>query len=202
MDDLSALLMNWLDRHHVDLVSVVMTVVLVIGASLVILVLRRLVRTWLERVLPRLHMPYDIALTVTRVLTFVLWTIVLMLALDFWGVALGGVWTLLVSAATAIGVGFLATWAMISNVTASLFITIWRPFRLGDTVEIVPENLKGRVIDSNMMFVAVREDSGAIIRIPNNLFFQKMFRVVEGGTQSLFEAIRPEDAMVRERQPT
>jgi len=179
-----------------------MTVVLVIGASLVILVLRRLVRTWLERVLPRLHMPYDIALTVTRVLTFVLWTIVLMLALDFWGVALGGVWTLLVSAATAIGVGFLATWAMISNVTASLFITIWRPFRLGDTVEIVPENLKGRVIDSNMMFVAVREDSGAIIRIPNNLFFQKMFRVVEGGTQSLFEAIRPEDAMVRERQPT
>jgi hypothetical protein len=37
----------------------------------------------------------------------------------------------MVSVATIIGVGFLATWAMVSNVTASLFLAIWRPFRLG-----------------------------------------------------------------------
>ena len=73
--------------------------------------------------------------------------------------------------------GFLATWAMVSNVTASLFLTIWHPFRLGDTVELLPENLKGRAIDRNLMFTVLREESGSVLQVPNNLFFQKIFRV-------------------------
>ena len=36
---------------------------------------------------------------------------------------------------------------------------------------------KGRVTGRDMMFTALREDSGATLHVPNNLFFQKMFRV-------------------------
>jgi len=43
------------------------------------------------------------------------------------------------------------------------------------------------VIDSNLMFLVVRESSGALIHIPNNLFFQKMFRVTGSRERSLFE---------------
>jgi small-conductance mechanosensitive channel len=57
------------------------------------------------------------------------------------------------------------------------FITIWRPFHLGDNVELLPENLKGRVIDRNLMFTVLSEDSGATLLVANNLFFQKIFRV-------------------------
>ncbi len=32
----------------------------------------------------------------------------------------------MVSAAAIIGVGFLAVWTIIDNITASLFLTIWR----------------------------------------------------------------------------
>jgi small-conductance mechanosensitive channel len=78
-----------------------------------------------------------------------------------------------------IGVGFLATWAMISNLTAHLFLTVWRPFRLGQVVSLLPEDLKGRVVDRTMMFTVLREESGATLMIPNNLFFQKIFRVDE-----------------------
>jgi len=42
--------------------------------------------------------------------------------LDIWGVGIAGLWTFLVSVITLIGVGFLATWTMVSNVTASLFL--------------------------------------------------------------------------------
>ena len=59
-------------------------------------------------------------------------------------------------------------------------LAIWRPFRLGDNVELLPENLKGRAIDRNLMFTVLREDSGALLQVPNNLFFQKMFRVHGG----------------------
>jgi small-conductance mechanosensitive channel len=57
-------------------------------------------------------------------------------------------------------------------------------------VEVLPENLKGQVIDSNLMFVVMREDSGTVIQIPNNMFFQKMFRVTGSGDLSFFEAAR------------
>jgi hypothetical protein len=149
-----------------------MTIAL-LGASVVIVLLKGLLRGWLGRVEPRLRLRYETVLTITRAVSGALWVIVGMLVLEIWGISLGGFWTLLVSAATIIGVGFLATWTMVSNITASLFLAIWRPFRLGDSIEVLPENLKGRVIDSNLMFVVVRED-GALIQI--RTICSQMFR--------------------------
>jgi small-conductance mechanosensitive channel len=94
----------------------------------------------------------------------------------------------LASVTAIVGVGFLAVWTIISNVTASLFITLWRPFHLGQTIELLPENLKGRAIDRNMMFTTLREEGGGILQVPNNLFFQKMFRVSGSRVPSEFEA--------------
>src|SRR6266550_2386113 len=129
--------------------------------------------------------------TLTVVATGGLWVLAALLVLNLWGVSVGGLWTLLASAIAVIGVGFLAVWTIVSNVTASFFITVWRPFKLGQTVELLPENLKGRVIDRNMMFTVLREEGGSILQIPNNLFFQKVFRVTDGG-KSLFEYLETE----------
>src|SRR5262249_15879797 len=96
-------------------------------------------------------------------------------------------WTLLASAVAVIGVGFLAVWTIISNVTASIFITIWRPFHLGQIVEILPESLKGRIIDRNIMFTILRDEEGRILQIPKNMFFQKMIRISDGSKRSFFE---------------
>jgi hypothetical protein len=46
-------------------------------------------------------------------------------------------------------------------------------------VSLLPEDLKGRVVDRTTMFTVLREESGATLMIPNNLFFQKIFRVDE-----------------------
>jgi len=66
---------------------------------------------------------------------------------------------------------------MTSNFTASFFLALWRPFHVGQTVEVLPENLKGRVVGRNLMFTTLSEESGSVLQIPNSLFFQKMFRV-------------------------
>jgi small-conductance mechanosensitive channel len=183
MNDLAA----WLARHNVSVVAVLATIGLVIGAFVLNHFLKRPLQDSLRQLASRLRLPYETVLTATRLLTGTLWVVVAMLVLEIWGVNVGGLWTLLVSAATIVGVGFLATWTMISNITASFFIAFWRPFRLGDTIEILPENLSGRVIDINLMFVVVRENGGAVIQIPNNLFFQKMFKVTGGSNKTLFE---------------
>jgi small-conductance mechanosensitive channel len=183
MNDLAV----WLDRHNISVMAVLATVGLVVGAFALSYLLKRPLQDSLRQLASRVRLPYETVLTTTRFLIGALWIVVAMLVLEIWGISVGGLWTLLVSAATIVGVGFLATWTMVSNITASFFIALWRPFHLGDDIEIVPENLRGRVIDSNLMFVVVRENGGAVIQIPNNLFFQKMFRVIGSSNKTLFE---------------
>jgi len=168
---------EWLGQHQIYVVNIIATVAIVVGAAIVILVLTRLLQRWLTYVQGHLHLTRDTNVIIGRAVAAVLWFVAFMVILDVWGVGLGGVWAVLISAITVIGVGFLATWAMISNFTASFLLILWRPFHLGDTVEIVPESLKGKVTDRNLMFTTLREESGAVLQIPNNFFFQKMFRV-------------------------
>jgi small-conductance mechanosensitive channel len=197
MNDLA----HWLDGHNVRVMPMLATLAVVIGAFAIAYLLKRPLQESLRQTATRLRLPYGTVLTTTRLVISALWIVVAMLVLEIWGVSVGGLWTLLVSAATIIGVGFLATWTMVSNITASFFIALWRPFRLGDNIEVLPENLMGRVIDSNLMFVVVREDSGALIQIPNNLFFQKMFRVIGNGNKTLFEEYESDTDLARRTRP-
>jgi small-conductance mechanosensitive channel len=180
--------LTWLKQSNVNFETVLATIVLLVAAFVVIQFLNRLMWKSLRGIERRLSIAYETLLTITRLITGVLWLITAMLILNLWGVSVSGLWTLLVSAAAVIGVGFLAVWTIISHVTANIFVTILRPFQLGQTIELLPENLKGRVIDRNMMFTVVREDSSALLHIPNNLFFQKMFRVSGSRELSHFES--------------
>jgi hypothetical protein len=193
-------IVSWLERFGPDLIPAALTLALLVGAAVTASILRPLLQSWLGKFELRSRLSYESVLTITRIATAALWLVVITVVLEIWGVGLGGIWAVVASVATGIGVGFLATWTMVSNVTASFFITIWRPFQLGDTVEVLPENLKGRVIDSNLMFVALRDDGGAIIQIPNNLFFQKMFRVVSGGNRPPLEPSGTRAAFARPGQ--
>jgi small-conductance mechanosensitive channel len=161
---------------HIEPSTVLATIGLLVGVACVIILVNHLLKNLLAPAGARVGLRAGTITSFGRVITITL-SFVALLLLDLWGVGVGGLWTVLVSAVTIIGVGFLATWAMVSNVTASLFLTIWRPFRLGDTVELLPENLKGRAVERNLMFTVLREEGGSVLQIPNNLFFQKIFRV-------------------------
>jgi len=170
-------LISWLKYFDVNLASVVATIVVLILAPPLILALRKGLRNLLRAMQPKLHLPFEMSVLIVRVASGGAWLIAGLLLLHFWGVDVGGIWTVLISAATLIGVGFIATWAMMSNATANIFVTIWRPFQFGQTVEFPADNVKGQVIDRNMMFTTLRESSGSVLFVPNNFFFQKMFRV-------------------------
>jgi small-conductance mechanosensitive channel len=179
----------WFDQANISLPLLLATVALILFALLAILALNRLLRGWLRRVEATVPLSYETVLTLTRVVSGGLWLVTALLVLNLWGVSVSGLWTLLASAVAVIGVGFLAVWTMVSNVTASFFISLWRPFRLGQTVEILPEALKGRVIDRNLMFTVLRDEGGNLLQVPNNMFFQKMFRVSDRGKASAFECM-------------
>jgi small-conductance mechanosensitive channel len=177
---------------HVHPETVLGTLGLLIFGGVGIMAVTRLLYGLMRGIDPRIRIPYETTVLLIRVVAGTLWTLLGLIILEYWGVSVTGVWTFLASVGTLVGVGFLATWTMISNATANLLITIWRPFRLGQDVEILPENLKGRVIDRTLMFTALREQNGTILQVPNNLFFQKMFRVT-ASEQYLFEFLEREN---------
>ncbi|MGO8778069.1 MAG: mechanosensitive ion channel family protein [Rhodomicrobium sp.] len=179
--------LNWLRHSNVNFAAVIATVLILLAAAAVITLFNRYIWKLLERLDRRVS--YETSLALTRTASAISWIIAAMFVLSLWGISLSGLWALLVSAAAVIGVAFLAVWAMISNITASFFLTIWRPFRLGQTVELLPENLKGQVIDRNMMFTSMREGGGSTLQVPNNLFFQKIFRVSGDPEQSFSKSL-------------
>jgi small-conductance mechanosensitive channel len=170
-------IIEWLNQHNINAVDAIGTVVVLLLALIVIPMLSRLLNQWLTRLQSPLNFTAEANFTINRVIIAVLWAFAVFIILDIWGIGLAGVWAVLVSAITIIGVGFIATWAMTSNFTASFFLALWRPFHIGQTVEVLPENLKGRVVERNLMFTTLSEESGSVLQIPNSLFFQKVFRV-------------------------
>lgn len=84
-----------------------------------------------------------------------------------------GVWTLLSTLLAMVAIGFVAVWSILSNVTATLVILIWRPFNVGEWVTLKPEDIAGEVIDINFIYTLLKDEEGQIIAVPNNLFAQK-----------------------------
>lgn len=105
------------------------------------------------------------------------------------------VWTFLTGVLAMIAIGFVAVWSILSNILATLVILIWRPFNVGEHVEIMPEALGGQVIDINFMFTLLKTEDNQRIAVPNNLFIQKFTkrRVLRGvPTRSLAEQLEEE----------
>lgn len=93
---------------------------------------------------------------------------------------LGGVWGAVTTVLAMVGVGFIAVWSVLSNAMCTFVLIFSRPFRVGDHVELVGDKVEGRVVDLTLIYTTLRADDGALVRIPNNLFFQRVVRCREG----------------------
>lgn len=148
------------------------------------------------------------------------WTIIvlsILIVLEALGI-FRGAWALISTAIAALALGFVAAWSVLSNATAALLILTFRPFRIGDEIELLdPSNgfpIGGRVLDMNLLYttlvvvpeleavaraVAAAKDGtpqpptvvdrgeemerdaqpqrpSQLIRLPNNLVFQRPLR--------------------------
>lgn len=140
--------------------------------------------------------------------------LVVLVGLQQVGVQVGSIWAALSAVVVLLGVGLVAVWSVLSNILCSLLLLTFRPFNIGDKVEIIEatggSGLLGKVVNLNLLYTFIHEDSdtqaggGAIVQVPNNIFFQKTIRRWPGAkTTSLKETIFKDDAqMVEQNVPT
>ncbi|MER2490440.1 mechanosensitive ion channel domain-containing protein [Catenovulum sediminis] len=79
------------------------------------------------------------------------------------------------SAFAVIGVAFFAQWSILSNVTASIIVYFFFPYKVGDTVKIVDgeNSISGRIKEITLFHVILTDDSKQLSTYPNSLVFQK-----------------------------
>jgi small-conductance mechanosensitive channel len=161
-----------------------------VAAALIIIATALLLSRILKRLIDRMRNSKHLApIMAGRLQTFRRWTILSLTVLILMQVVgvFGSAWALISAGLAAVAIGFVAVWSILSNATAAVLILTFRPFRLGDTIELVEPNgtgIGGCVEDINLMYttLSVRSSQAGqvelpeYIYIPNNLFFQKILR--------------------------
>lgn len=83
-----------------------------------------------------------------------------------------------------IAIGFFAVWSVLSHITATFILVLTRAFTVDDHIEFMGDPVKGRVKSLNTIYTVLEDAEGGVIYIPNNLFFQKMFRRLPAKTDA------------------
>ena len=118
-------------------------------------------------------------------LTFI---ILLLVILGLFGISVASFWAALSGVLVMVALGFVAVWSVLSNLLCSVLLIIFAPFRIDDEIEIqdpaAPVKVRGRVLDINLMFTTLQvtdeTEAESLLRVPNNVFFQKYVRTWQG----------------------
>ena len=168
--------------------------IIVPGLQIVlILLVAWLLQYLLRRVLNRISQHYQLPMELTRPLKGLLrLTIMLaavLLVLERVGVSATVLWTAFTGFAIVGAVAFFAAWSVLSNLFCAFLIFTVRPFRLGDSIELLDvaekPGARGRVIDINMLYTSLEDSDsptpGTLLQIPNALIFQRVVRRWKSG---------------------
>ncbi|BAN51199.1 mechanosensitive ion channel family protein [Metapseudomonas resinovorans] len=159
------------------------------GQLLLIVVLAWVVQRIVTRGITRLgrhypQLPPELLLPLRGLLRWMILGSALMLVLERFGVSAEVLWAALTGFAAVAAVAFFAIWSVLSNMFCAVLILSLGSFRIGDLVEVVESadkpGVKGRVIAINLFYTTLEDtvegNHGALVQVPNSLFFQKPVR--------------------------
>lgn len=121
--------------------------------------------------LPRL------ALTPVRLLLrYSILLVAALLVLQRWGYQVDSLVAILGTVLGLVAIGFVAVWSVLSNFLCTLVLILFKPFSVGDELELPNSNVKGRVVDLSLIFTTLQVDREQTVLVPNNTFFQIIFK--------------------------
>jgi small-conductance mechanosensitive channel len=148
--------------------------------------------------LPRL------ALTPVRIgVRYSILIVALLLILGQWGFQINGIIAVIGTVLGLVAIGFVAMWSVLSNFLCTLVLVILKPFYVGDEIELPTANVKGKVIDLSVVYTTLESTPGETVLVPNNMFFQLIFKRRAGAmTTNLEQQLQRPAAPLPEIQPS
>jgi small-conductance mechanosensitive channel len=100
---------------------------------------------------------------------------------------LAGIWNIdrsqlmvfITSTITLVGVGFIAQWSILANVTSSLILFFNHPMKLGQEIQILDKeyDINGTLVDISFFFLYIKTENGETITIPNSVVLSKVIKI-------------------------
>ena len=104
-----------------------------------------------------------------------------------WGVNIQRLGLILSSIFAVIGVALFAQWSILSNITAGIILFLAFPFRIGDRIKILNNDLLAEeeyiIEDIRLYYIYLKNSSGHLITFPNNLMLQRGVTLVARGNE-------------------
>lgn len=92
-----------------------------------------------------------------------------------WEISLSGLSFYFASIFTVVGVALFATWSILSNMTASVVLYFFFPYKIGSKIRIQDgdNSVEGVILDIKMFYIEIETEDGRMASYPNNLAIQK-----------------------------
>jgi len=164
-----------------ELIPVLLPLAVALVAALVIVALSRRLRGRITRKRPQQEREIRLVVAVLRNLILL---IVFLGLLEAINVPLGNLWTAISTIIALVAIGFFAVWSVLSHMTAAVILFLQRPFRQGQQLQLGDEDYAGIVVKVGLFYTVVEDSERGRSLIPNNLLFQKRFRVTSPGEDS------------------
>ena len=142
-----------------------------------------LLRRVFEALEPKIPLPIIATMMIRRILRYGIYVLAVCVILNIWGVEMNAILATIGGLLAMVAIGFVAVWSLLSNILCAFVLTAFRPFRIGDDIELIPDNVKGKVVDLTLLYTSLRAEEGDLYQVPNNMFFQKIFLRREGSKQ-------------------
>lgn len=158
---------------NIDLEKALYSVVTVMVAYLTAHLLKRIAK----RTQQKLGIRRSRYFAIKRLISTTASGIVILLLILIWNVNIKEAWVALTSILALVAIAFFAVWSLIGNILAGVLIYFTSPFKIEDTIEVMPDEIRGKVLAINTLFTVLQASDTSYINVPNSLFFQKYIKV-------------------------
>lgn len=159
---------NWFETHLIELAVSA-------GIILLYLISRRLILGLINRHAAKNNFDKSRTLYVKKMTSIVNFIVFAALLGFTWEVSLSGLSFYFASIFTVVGVGLFANWSILSNMTASVILFFFFPYRIGSRIRIQDgdNSVEGLILDITMFYIEIETEDSNIVSFPNNLAMQK-----------------------------
>ncbi|MFC1551990.1 mechanosensitive ion channel domain-containing protein [Candidatus Latescibacterota bacterium] len=147
-------------------------------ALFVIIVLVQIIKFYTKKTQKRLNLKMSRYLALRRFITLFSTILYIILLGIIWGIDINNLWISLTGFVAMIAIAFFAIWSLIGNILAGLILFFTSPFKIDDTIEILPDEIKGRVLAINTFYTLLIDENDNFINVPNSLLFQKYIKKI------------------------
>ena len=121
---------------------------------------------------------------VNKLITIFLFIALVVAETVTWGVHVSGLYVFVTSFFAMVAIGFFAVWSVLSNITSSILIFFLFPYKIGDHIQVIGDDINGTITDITLFHLIVESVDTGIVTIPNNVVIQKSIRILPKDTSN------------------